>query len=137
MPADEPGIFFDTNVLLYLMSSDVAKARRLDPYLSRGGMISVQVFNEFTNVALKKHGLEIKQIRPFLAALQDVLEVIPLTLAIHEAGLALVERYGLSTYDAMIAAAALQGECGILLSEDMHPGLKIEGRLQIENPFKA
>jgi predicted nucleic acid-binding protein len=136
MPADRLRIFFDTNVLLYLASSDVAKARRLDPYLSQGGMISVQVLNEFTNVARRKQGLEIGQIRLFLSALRDVLDVIPLTIAIHETGLALIERYGLSTYHAMIAAAALQSECGILLSEDMHDGLVIEGKLRIENPFK-
>ena len=136
MPADEQRLFFDTNTLLYLASNDIAKARRLEPYLSKGGMISVQVLNEFINVACRKHGLDIEQIRPFLTALRDVLDVVAITVAVHETGLRLIERYGLSTYDAMIAAAALQGECTILLSEDMHDGLEIDGRLRIANPFR-
>jgi predicted nucleic acid-binding protein len=45
----------------------------------------------------------------FLELLRSLLMVLPVTPETHEAGLALAERYGLSTYDAMIAASALQG----------------------------
>ena len=51
-------------------------------------------------------------------------------------GLALAERYGLSVYDAMIAASALHAECDTLWSEDMHDGLVIEDQLRIVNPFR-
>ena len=47
----------------------------------------------------------------------------------------MIERYGLSTYDAMIVAAALEGGCETLLSEDMQDGLSIFGELRIKNPF--
>ncbi len=47
----------------------------------------------------------------------------------------LAERYCLSVYDAMIAAAALTAECDTLYSEDMHDGLVIDGRVRIVNPF--
>lgn len=49
-----PVSFFDTNVLLYLVAGDAAKADRVERALSRGGVISVQVLNEFTNVARRK-----------------------------------------------------------------------------------
>ena len=43
--------FFDTNVLLYLLSADAAKADRAEELLAIGGTISVQVLNEFADVA--------------------------------------------------------------------------------------
>jgi predicted nucleic acid-binding protein len=48
----------------------------------------------------------------------------------------LAERYALSLYDAMIAAAALHANCGTLWSEDMQHGLVIERRLRVANPFR-
>lgn len=35
--------FFDTNVLLYLLSGDAAKADRAEAVLARGGTISVRI----------------------------------------------------------------------------------------------
>ena len=49
-----PGSFFDTNVLVYLASGDVAKADRAEATLAKGGSISVQVLNELANVARRK-----------------------------------------------------------------------------------
>ena len=46
--------FFDTNVVLYLLSADTAKADRAEELLARGGTISVQVLNEFVAVASRK-----------------------------------------------------------------------------------
>jgi predicted nucleic acid-binding protein len=58
-----------------------------------------------------------------------------ITVEIHEAGIALAERYRLSVYDGMIAGAALDADCDVLWSEDMQDGLLIEGRLRVRNPF--
>lgn len=135
MPADPGEVFFDSNTLLYLISNDLAKARCIRDILMNGGWISVQVLNEFVNVARRKHGLEIAEIRPILEDLRDILNVAPITLKIHDAGVRIIERYGLSTYDAMIVAAALDVGCGILYSEDMHDGLVVDRRLTIRNPF--
>jgi predicted nucleic acid-binding protein len=49
---------------------------------------------------------------------------------------ALAKRFQLSFYDANIVACALLAGAPVLLSEDMHSGLVIEG-LVIQNPFKA
>jgi len=51
--------------------------------------------------------------------------------------LTLAERYGLSIYDAMIAASALGADCDRLWSEDMQDGMAIESRLRIVNPFRS
>ena len=49
-----PGDFFDTNVLLYLVSEDTKKADRAEALVRQGGVISVQVLNEAANVARRK-----------------------------------------------------------------------------------
>ena len=47
---------------------------------------------------------------------------------------ALAERHGLQTYDAIILAAAAQGGCDILYSEDMQHGFEWNG-VMVVNPF--
>jgi predicted nucleic acid-binding protein len=130
-----PDSFFDTNVLVYLASDDRAKADRAEALIGDGGSISVQVLNELANVARRKMGMSWPETRAFLALLRGLLTVHPLTVETHETGMALAERYGLSTYDAMIAAAALNAGCDTLWSEDMQHGMVLDGRLRIANPF--
>ena len=70
------------------------------------------------------------QTSAFLSVMRGLLPVQPLTIEIHETGLALTERYGLSTYDAMIAASALHADCDTLWSEDMQDGIVLNDRLR-------
>lgn len=137
MPGSSPGSFIDTNVLLYVASGDRAKADRAEQLIGQGGTISVQVLNEITNVARRKMAMSWTETHAFLAMLRALLPVEPITIEIHERGLALAERYGLSTYDAMIAAAALHANCDTLWSEDMQDGLLLDDRLPIVNPFRT
>jgi predicted nucleic acid-binding protein len=132
-----PGSFFDTNVLLYVASGDPAKADRAEELVHAGGTISVQVLNEITNVARRKMGFSWTETRAFLSMIRGLLPVRPLTIDTHETGLALAERYGLSTWDAMIAASALHADCDTLWSEDMQDRMVLGGRLRIANPFRA
>lgn len=130
-----PGSFFDTNVLLYIASGDPVKADQAEKMIAGGGTISVQVLNEVTNVGRRKMQMPWQDLRTFLSLLRGLLNVVPITIETHETGLALAERYDLSTYDAMIVAAALEAECDTLWSEDMQAGMTIEQRLCIVNPF--
>jgi predicted nucleic acid-binding protein len=132
-----PGNFFDSNVPLYLASGDPAKADRAEKLIGEGGVISVQVLNEITSVARRKMGLSWTETHAFLSLVRSLLPVQPLTIDIHEAGLALAERYGLSIYDAMIAASALHADCDTLWSEDMQHGMVLYDRLRIANPFRV
>ena len=132
-----PGSFFDTNVLLYVASGHQAKAARAEQLIGDGGTISVQVLNEIANVARRKMGMSWPETHAFLSMIRGLLPVEPMTIEIHEAGLALAERYGLSTYDAMVAASALLGDCDTLWSEDMQHGMVLDDRLRILNPFRA
>jgi predicted nucleic acid-binding protein len=132
-----PASFFDTNVLVYIASGDTAKADRAEAAIAAGGAISVQVLNELASVARRKMQMSWDDTHALLTTLRGLLTVHALTLETHETGLRLAERYGLSIYDAMIAAAAIHAGCDTLWSEDMQHGMALDEGLRIVNPFRV
>lgn len=126
--------FLDTNVLLYLLSGDTEKADRAEALVLAGGAISVQVLNEFANVARRKLQAPWDVAHEILELLKDTLAVEPLTVETHETALALAERYRFSVYDSLILAAAIQAGCATVWSEDLQDGQVVE-ELQVRNPF--
>ena len=129
--------FVDSNIVLYLLSASTAKADRAEAVLANGGVISVQVLNEVTNVARRKLHMSWVDVDEVLGVLRAVCLIEPLTVQTHEVGRRLAERYQLSVYDAMIVATALLAGCDRLFSEDMQHGLLLDGQLRICNPFIA
>ena len=129
-------IFFDTNVLVYLLSDDDLKYSAAARVLGAGGVISVQVLNEFANVARHKQRRDWNVLNALVAEFRATLHVIPLTESIHEHGLMIAERHKFRIFDSMIIAAVLEAGCRTLYSEDMHHGFVIDG-LSIINPFRA
>jgi predicted nucleic acid-binding protein len=129
-------VFHDTNVILYLLSGDAAKADRAEELLGAGGRVSVQVLNEFAAVASRKLGLSWDDIGEILAQVRAVCPVESVAIETHERGLALASRYGLNVYDAMIVSSALLAGCTLLYSEDMQDGQVFDGQLTIRNPFR-
>ena len=128
--------FFDSNVLIYLFSGDDTKADEAESLLSQGGVISVQVLNEFASVASRKAGMSTAEIREALEPIRAICAVHPLTEELHDLGMQLTERYQLSLYDAMIVGSALTAGCNTLFSEDMQDGQIIDRKLRIQNPFR-
>jgi predicted nucleic acid-binding protein len=127
--------FFDTNVLLYLLSADARKADRAEALLAQGGTVSVQVLNEFLSVATRKARLPLSEAAEVLAAVRASCAVVPLTVGTHDRALDLLATHSLSVYDALIVAAALDAACTTLWTEDMQHGQLIDGRLRLRNPF--
>jgi predicted nucleic acid-binding protein len=130
-----PLAFADSNVPLYLLSMDTRKAAAAQTLLRAHCFISVQVLNEMCNIMRRKHQYSWAQIERFLDVIRAQCPIEPLTEATHDTARQLAERYQLSFYDALIAAAALLAGCDTLHSEDMQHGLLLEGRLRIVNPF--
>ena len=120
--------------MLYLISAD-AKAGKAETLLDAGGIVSVQVLNEFASVASRKSKMTWPAIRETLATIRAGCEVIPPTVEIHEGGLSIAEKYGFSFYDSLILAAAAQAKCRTVYSEDMRHGQVVQG-VTIRNPFK-
>ena len=130
-----PKIFLDTNIILYAFTDD-PRSMVAETLLSRGADLSVQVLNEFTNVARRKLAFDWKQVEQALQAIRLLARTIhPVDLDTHSGALDLAQRYKLSFYDALILSSALKARCDVLHSEDMQDGLLVEGRLRIENPF--
>lgn len=127
--------FIDTNVLLYLLSDDAAKADRVEETLVAETTISVQVLNEFASVALRKLGMTVSEVRDALDPIMAICKVVPITVEIHKRGLQLAERYRFAVHDALIIAAALDAGCTTLYTEDLQNGQVIDDVLTIRNPF--
>src|SRR5437588_10843837 len=112
-------VFFDTSVLLYLLSEDDRKADRVEALLQDSGNVSVQVLNEFTAVSRGKLGMSFAEIREILATVRTVCRTHPLTLETHERALEIAERYGFPVYDSLIVASARLAGCQPLSAEDL------------------
>jgi predicted nucleic acid-binding protein len=128
--------FLDTNVLLYLLSEDNARADCAENELLAGGVVNVQVLNEFASVATRKLRMAISDIREVLATIRNVCRVVPFDEQTHELGLEIVERYRFSVFDSMLLASALLSSCKLFLTEDLQHGQVIDGRLRVHNPFR-
>ena len=129
-------VFLDSNVLIYAALQPDDRSGIARALLAAGGMISVQVLNEFANVARRKFRRPWPEIKVAVADIRVLFpNPIPLTVATHEAAITLATRYGFAFYDAVIVASALEAGCSTLISEDMQDGLVVEARLTVRNPF--
>lgn len=127
--------FLDTNIIVYAFSSNDLRSETADALLRAGGVISVQVLNEFVNVLRRKQRRGWEEIEDALGVLKILLDPPqPLTIEMHEAALGIARNHELSIYDSLIVAAALRAGCSTLYSEDLQHGQTIE-RVTIRNPF--
>ena len=128
--------FFDTNVLIYAVAENDPRNTRAEELLASGGMLSVQILNEFVSVARRKILMSWSDVREALDAFRVLCpSPLPLTIEMHEAALKIAERHGYNIYDALVVAAALQAGCTTLYSEDLQEGQIIDQKLTIRNPF--
>jgi predicted nucleic acid-binding protein len=126
--------FFDTNILVYTTTSD-RRQQQAAACLSRGGVASVQVLNEFVHVARRKLRNDWPQIEFALEQFRESLEeVLPVTLATHDSAVVLARDHGISFYDALIVASAIEAGCDTLFTEDLQHGRRFGG-LAVVNPF--
>lgn len=127
--------FLDTNILVYAFTTNDPRSDRAEALVARGGVVSVQVLNEFVNVSLRKLRRPWQQIEDALAALETLLDPpLPLTVEIHKAAIGLARDHKLAFYDGLIVAAAAHARCSLLYTEDLQDGRMMEG-VTIRNPF--
>lgn len=130
--------FLDTNVLIYSVAKNDARSDIAETLLAAGGVVSVQVFNEFAATARRKLGMPWDDIAEALDAIR-VLCPSPRAISIdtHDAAVTIARTYVFHMYDALVVASALEADCETLYTEDLQDGQVIEERLTIRNPFKA
>jgi predicted nucleic acid-binding protein len=128
--------FFDTNVLLYAVAENDPRSAQAEELLAAGGVLSVQILNEFVSVARRKILMSWSDVTEALDAFRALCpSPLPITMEIHEAALKIAEKHGYNIYDALIVAAALEAGCATLYSEDLRTGQTISAQLTIRNPF--
>jgi predicted nucleic acid-binding protein len=128
--------FFDTNVLVYAVAQDHPRTTQAEEILASGGVLSVQVLNEFVSVARRKISMSWSDVAEALDAFRLLCpSPLPITVEIHEAALKIAQKHSYNIYDALVVAAALEGGCTTLYSEDFQDGETIDGQLTIRNPF--
>ncbi len=131
-----PGkIFIDTNIVIYALGQASTKAHLAAPLFVGSPSISTQVLSETANVASRRLALSMSEIRKLITSLEVMCRVEIISLVTIHTALNIRERYGLSWYDSLIVATALEAGCDTLYSEDMQNRQVIEGRLSIINPF--
>ncbi|OUJ02958.1 PIN domain-containing protein [Acetobacter malorum] len=131
-------LFLDTNILLYaMMEEGTEKAGLADSILlDQDCHISVQTLNEATSTLRRKTKLPLDDIKTLITDFRGLVTIHPITEAVYSRGWAIIERYKLQTYDAMILACAIENGIETLLSEDMQNGQKIFDMVTIINPFQ-
>ena len=139
-----PKAFFDSSILIYAFDPEAGgKGERARALLGIAahtgvGVLSFQVLQELISVMERKYRIkpstgEMKRI--LTGARQDFL-IVESSAELLEAALDLQERYQFPWYDSLIVAAATQARCEVVVTEDLHDGLDIDG-MRIINPFKT
>jgi predicted nucleic acid-binding protein len=134
--------FLDTNIFVYTFDAKApTKAKKAAQLIRRaadtgGGIISYQVVQEFFNVAFRRFAqpMSAAEAEQYLITVLRPLLAVHSSPAIYFAALRIAEKHRISWYDSLIVAAALEGQCQRLYSEDLQHGRKIEDLL-IEDPF--
>lgn len=132
-----PRVFVDTNVLIYALDDDPLRSERAEQLLSQRPFTSVQALNEVVNVLRRRRSLEWPAIADVAAQLASLCEVAGQTLDTHRQAVALMSRYSLSWWDALMLAAAIDTTAETFFSEDLQDGMLVQGRLRVRNPFAA
>jgi predicted nucleic acid-binding protein len=134
-------VALDTNVLAYAEGVDGAERRASSHGLLRTLVhtqsqiiIPVQVLGELVNVLVKKAGRSPAEAREAVLAWQATFGTADTTANVMVAATDLAVDHHLSTWDAVILAAAADAGCRLLLSEDMHEGFTWGG-VTVANPF--
>ncbi len=133
--------FVDTNILVYSRDGGEPIKQALGEELldflwgSRLGRVSQQVLQEYyvTVTRKLKPGLSKPDARDDIKALL-AWQPLTATSANFSKAWDIEDRFGLSWWDSLIVASALQSQCVILFTEDMQDGLQIDG-LRICNPL--
>lgn len=135
-------IAFDTNILIYAQQGDKNDSRhaRALKLIYEATLIDscvpVQVLGEFLNVCVRKLKITPDDAIDQINEYADIFDC-PHTRHHDLANAAyLSDLHDLQFFDALIVTVSSRAGARILLSEDMHDGLEIDG-LRIVNPFVA
>ena len=132
-------IFLDSNIFVYSAdATDKAKQNRAYSIIKNAVdnpsfVISSQVLNEFSNVALSKLRKSVFEVARFIRLFSRI-RVVPVVPNLTIEALMIKEQYGLQFYDSLLIASAVANGCSEFWSEDMGDGVAYSG-VKVVNPF--
>jgi predicted nucleic acid-binding protein len=132
--------FIDTNIWLYaFVESEEKEKTSIARELIRltQPIISTQVVNEVCVNLIQKAQFNEVKIAQLIKAFYAKYGVIEIGREVMLAASNLRRKYSLSFWDSTIVASGLMANTAILYSEDLQNRLRIEGIMQIINPFSA
>jgi predicted nucleic acid-binding protein len=135
-------IALDTNILVYAESPQDPHGRYekaveiIAAVSATGGYVPLQVIGEFLNVCRRKKLLAVNVAVERLSEYVDLFETPATAFVDLEQAAEVSQVFDLQFFDALIASIAIRAGATMLLSEDMHDGLEVEG-LKIINPFAS
>src|SRR5947209_4074838 len=139
MPGAE---FLDTNILVYAYDiSDPEKQRVAQELVSKAVagelLTSPQVLTEFAATLLHKISPPVpaEDVMILLDALSPI-RLIPANGGTVRRAVEVRARYHLDFHDSLIVAAAEQGSCRVIWSEDLNSGQEYFG-VRVQNPFTS
>src|SRR5579859_837415 len=95
--------FFDTNILVYAVAENDPRAGPAEKLLEAGGVVSVQVLNEFVSVARRKMRMPWKDVFEALDAIRALCpSPLPISISTHESALQIAENHRYEIYDALV-----------------------------------
>jgi predicted nucleic acid-binding protein len=133
-------VSFDTNVLVYATApAPVAKGGRARDVIARGmrageSVLLLQTLAEFSNVAIRKGGIPVDDVRTTIDSWRAVLPVQAAEEGDLPAALDAVKTHKLAFWDAILWAAARRVGVRCLLTEDLQDGFELDG-VRFVNPF--
>ncbi|MEQ8168825.1 MAG: PIN domain-containing protein [Candidatus Eremiobacterota bacterium] len=131
----QDSIFLDSNILLYAIGNDNYKKSLSIELIKKTPVITVQVLNEISNIMIRKLKLSYQDIHRIIDFIIRKCIIKSIDIITIRKALDISEKYKYSYYDSLIISSALENNCNILYTEDMHHGQNIENILKIINPF--
>src|SRR5690348_46785 len=130
--------FIDSNILIYAHTMQDGKKKAIAHQilsLNQEILMNTQVINESINVFIKRFNISFVQIQKIVEEIIYYLPVRAIDENTIRLGLKIHNKYHYSYYDALIISSAVQNECSVLYSDDLHHNQKIENTLTNINPF--
>ena len=131
--------FLDTNILVYSVDGNdpvkqgIARKILIEALVGREYLISAQVLNEFSNIALLKLKMSIQEVRRFVEIFGQI-NVVSIDRSWTEKALSLKEKFGTQFFDSLLLVAAEENGCDTILTEDLNDG-QMYGSVKAIDPF--
>jgi predicted nucleic acid-binding protein len=136
-------IFIDSNLWIYafVAADNVSKRDACivmleSLYQEQIIIVSTQVVNEVHWNLMRKYHIPDEEVKRMIdTGLLEISKLSVITQSTYDYAFSLRQKRGISFWDSLIVASALENHCSVLYTEDLQHNQLIENSLKIVNPF--